>query len=257
MKTKTSTPRLAVLSFALLALAGPARGQETCPCPPPPPPPPDWTGSVGAGLSTSSGNTSSKSYNVSFNAAYDPKKKNLLKADGIYLRQQTDGETTTDKTSAGVRDEYKLGARAFVFGELRYLRDPFKGVRYVVSPVAGFGYKLVDQPRATLSVDGGVGAQFEGLEGLDSTTSGAVQAGQALRAKLSGSTTLTQRATALWKMDDFGDALYRVEAALVVSLSKRMELKLADYFDYKTRPPSAGLKKNDNSVVAAIVFKIG
>ena len=58
-------------------------------------------------------------------------------------------------------------------------------------------------------------------------------------------------------MDDFGDALYRVEAALVVSLSKRLELKLADYFDYKTRPPGAGLKKNDNSVVAAIVFKIG
>lgn len=255
---KTSTKRsLAVLAFAALALAGPARAQELCPCPPPPPPEPAWKGSLGAGLSTSSGNTSSKSYNVSFGAVYDPKTKNVFKADGIYLRQQTDGETTTDKTAAGLRDEYKLGSHAFAFGDLRYLRDPFKGVRYVVSPVAGLGYKLVDQPRALLSLDAGVGAQFEGLEGLAGTTSGAVQAGQALSAKLSASTTLTQRATALWKMDDFGDALYRVEAALMVSLSKRLELKVADYFDYKTRPPSAGLKKNDNSVVAAIVFKIG
>lgn len=253
----SKTVAFAGVLLGLSCLAAAARADDLCPCPPPPPPEPAWKGSLGAGLSSSSGNTSTRSYNISFGAAHDPKTENVFKADGIYLRQETDGETTTDKIAAGLRDEYKLGSRAFAFGELRYLRDPFKGVRYVVSPVAGLGYKLVDQPRATLSVDGGVGAQFEGLEGLEGTTSGAVQAGQALSAKLSSSTTLTQRATALWKMDDFGDALYRVEGALLVSLAKRLELKLADYFDYKTRPPSPGLKKNDNSVVLAVVYKIG
>lgn len=251
----SKTPAFAGVLLGLLCLSATVRAEEPCACPPPPEP--AWKGGVGAGLSVSSGNTSSKSYNASFNVVYDPKTRNVFKSDGLYLRQQTDGETTTDKTAAGVRDEYRVDTRAFVFGDLRYLRDPFKGVRYVVSPVAGFGYKLVDRPGTTLSLDGALGARFEGLAGQDGTTSGAVQAGQALSAKLSGSTTLTQRTTALWNMSDFGDALYRVEGALMVSLSKRLELKLADYFDYKTRPPSPGLKKNDNSVVAAVVFKIG
>lgn len=238
-----------------LALARAAAADEPCNCPPPPEP--AWKGGLGAGLSISSGNTSTKSYNLSFALAYDPKARNVVKADGLYLRQSSDGVTTTDKTAAGVRDEYAFGGHGFVFGDLRYLRDPFKGVRYVLSPVAGAGYKLLEQPRATLSVDGGLGVRFEGLEDQSGTTSGAAQAGQALSVKLSPSATLSERATALWKLSDFGDALYRLEAALSVSLSKRFELKLADYFDYKTRPPGASLQKHDNAIVAAIVYKIG
>ena len=247
--------RLALSSLFALALVLPAAADEPCNCPPPPEP--AWKGGLGAGLWISSGNTSAKSYNLSFAVSYDPKAHNVFKADGLYLKQQTDGLSTSDKTALGARDEYGLGAHGFVFGELRYLRDPFRGVRYVLSPVAGLGYKLLESPRATLSIDGGVGGRFEGLEGLASTTSGAVQAGQALSVKLSPSASLSQRATALWKANDFGDALYRLEGALSISVSKRFELKLADYFDYKTRPPSAGLKKHDNAVVAAIVYKIG
>lgn len=251
----SSGTRLALALVCGLALAGAARADEPCNCPPPPEP--DWKGGLAAGLSISSGNTSTKSYSLSFALAYDPKARNVVKADGLYLRQESDGVATTDKTTLGLRDEYAFGGHGFVFGDLRYLRDPFKGVRYVVSPVAGAGYKLIEQSRATLAVDGGLGMRFEGLEGLSGTTSGAAQAGESLSVKLSPSATLSQRATALFKLSDFGDALYRLEGALVVSLSKRFEMKLADYFDYKTRPPGVGLKKHDNALVAAIVYKIG
>lgn len=251
------SPRVLCSILAWIALALPAPAQELCPCPPPPPPEPHWKGSLGAGLAVTSGNSDTSSYNLNFVAAYDPKARNVFKADGLYLKTATDGLATADKTALGVRDEYRLGAHAFVFGEARYLRDPMKEIRYLVSPVAGFGYKLVDRDDVRLSLDGALGFQFQGLLGQPATTDGALQAGQALAFKLSATTTLLQRAQGLWKLEDFGDALYRLEASLAVSISKRFELKLADYLDYKTRPASPGLGKSDNSLVVALVLKIG
>jgi hypothetical protein len=40
-------------------------------------------------------------------------------------------------------------------------------------------------------------------------------------------------------------------------LARRVELKLAFLDDYKSRPADPRLKKNDSSIVAALVFKIG
>lgn len=194
---------------------------------------------------------------MSLGAAYDPKRKNSLKAEGLYLRSTTADVRTVDKTALGVRDEYKLGARSFVFAETRYFRDVLKGVRYLVSPIAGLGLKLVDRERAQLALDAGIGGQFEKDTGRPRTSSGALQAGEQLGVKLSPSASLTQRSTALWKMGDFGDALYRFEIGVAASLARRFELKLALLDDYKTRPANPLLKKNDASIVAALVFKIG
>ena len=68
-------------------------------------PPPGWHGSVGAGLSISSGNSDAKSYNLTFDLKHDPKTKNVLKLGALYLRSDANGATTGDKLSAFVRDE--------------------------------------------------------------------------------------------------------------------------------------------------------
>src|SRR3954447_21496838 len=101
------------------------------------PPPKPWTSSIGAGLAITSGNTDTKNYNLAFATKYDPKTKFVFKADALYLRGDTDGETQVDKASADVRGEYSLSDRTFAFAEVTYLRDPFKGVNYLVAPLAG------------------------------------------------------------------------------------------------------------------------
>jgi putative salt-induced outer membrane protein YdiY len=249
---KTTLP-----SAVLLCLAGVARAQELCPCPPPSPPPPHWTGSIGGGFALTTGNSQTDSYNLAFSVKHDPKRKNVFKSEGLYLRSSTDDVQNVAKTSVYARDEYSLGSRSFVFGEARYFRDVLKGVEHLISPLAGLGYKLMKTERAELALDAAAGGKFEKPQGLDMTSTGAVQAGQMLSVKLSQSATLTQRATALWTMSDFGDALYHGELALQASLARRFELKLAFLDDYKTRPVNATLKKNDASIVAALVFKIG
>jgi putative salt-induced outer membrane protein YdiY len=181
----------------------------------------------------------------------------VLKADGLYLRSTTEDQRTVDKTALGVRDEYKLDGRSFAFAETRYFRDVLKGIRYLVSPLVGLGFKVVDSERTQIALDGAVGGQFEKDDGRRRSSSGAVQAGERLSVKLSQNASLAQRSAALWKMGDFGDALYRFEVGVSASLARRFELKLAFLDDYKTRPANPLLKKNDSSIVAALVFKIG
>jgi putative salt-induced outer membrane protein YdiY len=245
-----------ILALALCLAASSAAAQETCPCPPPPPPEPSWKGSLGGGLALTGGNSDTNSYNLSFNVVYDPKTKNTFKADGSYLRSDTDDRTTANSSSLSVRDEYRFAKRAFFFGEARYYRDEFKDIEYLISPLAGIGVNVVDTEKVQLSVDLAAGGQFEKDEGRESTSDGAVSASQRFGAKLSPNATLSEKASALWKMNDFGDALYRFEISLAASISKRMEMKLTFRDDYKTRPPNPLLKKNDTAVMAAIVFKI-
>lgn len=242
----------------VLLLAGTARAQEPlCPCPPPSPPPPAWKGSLGGGLSLTGGNSETNSYNLDFALKHDPKQKSIFKIDGSYLRTDTDGEATVDRTGLGARYEYALkgGGRLFAFGEIRYLRDVLKDVDYLITPTLGIGYRLVDHDDLKLGVDGGVGLAFEKLAGIDATTSGAVNAGESLVWKLSGSASIVHTARGLWKMDDFGDAYYHLEVGILASLTSRFDLKLSFADDYKSKPP-ADKKKNDTAVLATIVFKI-
>lgn len=244
------------LALALALSASSTAAQELCPCPPPPPPPPVWRGSLGAGLAATGGNSDTNSFNLSFYVAYDPLKKNIFKADGLYLHSSADDVATADSASLSVRDEYRFAKHAFFLAEARYYRDDFKSIEYLVSPLAGIGVNVVDRENTKLSVDVSAGGQFEKDTGRESTSDGALSASQRLAAKISHNASVAERASALWKMNDFGDALYRFEISLSASISKRMEMKISFRDDYKTRPPSPTLKKNDTAVLAAIVFKI-
>ena len=239
--------------FAALALSAPAAAQNTCPCPPTPKP--GWAGSVGAGLSLNSGNSDTKSYNLDAGAVYDPQTKNLLRLSGLYLRSDSRGAATIDKSALGAHDEYTISGRGFLFGEVGYQRDRLKGLDYLLSPSLGVGYKLVAEKRVTLATDGGVGLAIEKLTSRASTTGGSLRVGQSLTYQISDSASFRQSFGAIWKVSDFADAYYHLEADLTTSVARRLDLKLAYITDIKNKPASAGLEERDSAIVAAVVFK--
>jgi putative salt-induced outer membrane protein len=241
------------LAFGL-ALAAAANAQTTCPCPEEPPP--GWRAKVGAGLSFTGGNKDSRNVSLSFEAVYDPKTKNLFKADGLWIRTESDGELSADRVNAGTRDEYTISKRAYLFGEARYLRDRFKDLTYLVTPLAGLGYRLVDSEKTALAVDIGVGGAFEKLIDHDATSDGSFRVGQSFSVTLSPSAKVTQSAWGLWKMSDTEDAFYHFEAALAVSIARRLELQIGFFDDYKNKPADPSLQKNDTAFVANLVFKL-
>lgn len=225
-----------------------------CECEPPPPPPPVWTGSFGAGLALTQGNKDTTNFNLSFDLKRDPKTKTIFKAEGLYILATENGDENVDRGLITVRLERLITERAYVFGQVGYVRDRFKDIDYLIAPTAGVGYKLVATDRTALDVDTSVGMVFEKNTGLELETDGAVTAGEKFSHKISENAVFTQGASALWKMDDFGDALYTFSAGMAASVTTRVQLKLEFQDIYKTRP-TGDADKNDIAFITAFVYK--
>jgi putative salt-induced outer membrane protein YdiY len=221
-----------------------------------PPPEPLWKGSFGAGLAMTGGNSDTANYNLTFDLTRDPKTRNLLKAMGLYLRGDQNNETTVNRLRLGFRDEYTLSDRTFLFGELSYLRDPFKSIDYLVNPVGGVGYKLYATDRLNLAIDGGLGVVWEKNPGVDVNSSGTVNAGENFSYKLSETASINQVVAGLWRMDDFSDALYHFGVGVTTSLTKRSELKVEFIEDFKNVTPSPEIKKSDTAFIVSFLFKL-
>lgn len=253
---RTRPPYLLFCSaLALSLLIAPSSAAAQAPAAAAEPPPGTWTGTAGAGLSFTSGNSDTATYTVSFDVTRDPKTRNVIKAAGLYLRSTANDEATADRLSLTVRDQYALNARAFVFGQLGYLRDTFKLIDYMVAPTVGVGYKVIDTARTKFDVDAGVGVVWEKNPDVDVRTNGAVIAGEKLEFQMTGTSTIKHAAGALWTMDDFGDGLYTVSVGLGTKISEYLQLSIELLDTYKTRPPTADTKKNDVAFVTAVAAK--
>jgi putative salt-induced outer membrane protein YdiY len=241
--------RTLACSAALLAASSPLLAQPAAA-----PTPENWTVSATAGLALTSGNKDTSTVNMGYETVYDPKTRNLVKSDGLFLRGKTDGELTTDRLGLNGRDEYKLYKRAYAFGQVQYLQDQFKNIDYLFSPAAGLGYRFADSARTKLSADAGLGAVWEKPLLSEVHTSGAVTLGEKLSHQLSATTTLTQSFAALYKTDDFSDSLYTFGAGVAVAVAGHVQLKveLLDTYKHLVVAPTVG---NDVAVIVGLVFK--
>lgn len=214
-----------------------------------------WTSSAGAGIALTSGNSDTQNVNLSFNTLWDPKTTRTFKADAVYLLGRNDGEKQVDKATANARYEGLFSPRAFWFGEVAYLRDPFKEISYLVSPLAGAGIHVINDASRKLTLDAAAGAVVESSASFGRDTSGALKAGETFDWTISPVSKFTQRLTGLWKADDFGDALYHFDAGLSTTVATRLELKVSYLYDYKNRTPSPDVEKGDSALFAALLVK--
>jgi putative salt-induced outer membrane protein YdiY len=240
---------------AWLVSVGIARAQ-TPPAPAAPPePPPGWSGSAAFGLALNRGNTSTTNLNLSFEGTDDPKTGSVWKFKGLYLRGDNNGALAVDRLLLEGRNERKLTERVYAFGQLQFLEDQFKDIDYLFAPSVGIGYRLVAAPMTTLAVDGGVGIKWEKNPGLDRRTSAVFTGSDKFERKLSTTAAITQAFNALWKADDFGDALYTFTAGVAAALTTRTQLKIELLDTYVTRPPTIAVKSNDVALLTALVYK--
>lgn len=219
-----------------------------------PPAPPAWKLALGAGLAITGGNSDTSTFNASYDVTYDPKTRHVFKSDALFLRGTNNDQLAINRFGANVRHEFSLHDGLFVFGRLQYLQDEFKLIDYFVAPSGGLGYTVVDQPDTTLAFDAGVGGVWEKNPGVDVFTSGAITLGQKLTQSVSSTAAITESAYALWKTEDFGDALYTFGIGLSAAVSTRTQVKV-EFVDVFKSKPVVGVKKNDTSVVVSLVFK--
>jgi putative salt-induced outer membrane protein len=247
---------IAIALVALATAATPALAQDTCPCPPEPEPAPPWRTGIGFGFAYTTGNTDTQNLNLTFDVVHDPKTRNVFKASGFWIRNETDGEVSANRAAFTVRDEYTFSGRTFAFVELAYQQDEFKELDSLWTPLGGIGHHLVDSDSLRLTVDGAVGGAFESLFEQDSTTDGTFKIGQSLRWQISGNAKLTQSAWGLWKFADTSDSYYHFDLSLSSSVTGWMEIQLSLVDDYKNKPASPEIEKNDLALLANLVLKL-
>ncbi len=218
-------------------------------------PTPLYAGRFGGGFALTSGNTDTKNFNLSFGLVRDPKTKNLLKVDALYLRGSQNDVLSLDRSTVRIRNEYKVSQKAFVFGQMDYLRDEFKDIRYLLAPIAGVGYYLMKTDETSLSFSGASGGVWEKNSGGPVKKSGNLNAGQTFSRKLSSTAVFSGSIGSFWKTSDFDDSLTDLALGLTTSINNRLELKIEFLDSYKSKPPNTTIKKNDTAFVTAFVVK--
>ena len=240
---------------AIFVVLTPSHGWAQQPPPAPPGPPKGLSGSAGFGLSLTQGNSDTLNLSATVDSIYDPKTRNVMKWNLLYLRGKQNSVLSVNRVSAMFRDENALTERAFVYGEVDYLHDTFKGIDSLFAPTVGIGYKLVNTMRSQFAVDAGVGAIIEQDTGSTSRASGAITLGEKLVQQLTDTTTLKEMANALLKTSDFNDGLYTFQLGIAAKISTRLQLSLDVIDSYKNKPFNPALKKNDVALVTSIVAK--
>jgi len=252
---RTVSAIVCLILFSTFTLAqAPPPAQAPAPAAPPPPAR-EYSGSLGGGMTLTSGNTSTRNYNLAFSHIHERKNGNTDKITALYLRGKQDDVLTLSRASVVFRDEYKLSSRVFLFGEGVYLSDRFKDISYYLSPTGGLGYKIIDSDATKLQFSGGAGGVWEKNGGVDLRSSGSVSAGQSFSQKLGASSDFTEKVGTIWNTDDFGDSLTGFSAGLTTSIVKIFNLKIEFLDTYKSKPLNPLIKKNDTSLVISFLVK--
>jgi putative salt-induced outer membrane protein YdiY len=212
-------------------------------------------GNFGAGLTLTGGNSSTRSFNLSFEVRVDPKAQNVMKANGLYLRTSSKAGTTADKLRLNFRDDYVLSKRISLYSDLAYLRDPFRNTEYLLNPQGGLGLRILDLKGTKLSVGFGAGAVWEKNRGIEVNSRGTLNANQSFSLKLSGSSRLTQSLTMMRKTRGVMDALYHFDTALITCVVKKIDVKIQFIDDYKSKTPAPTIKNNDTTLILSFLFK--
>ena len=249
MQTRTP-PSLLSFVFLFCLFSQLAFAQAT-----PPPAPPGWAGSASAGLAMTSGNSDTSTVNSAYELKRDTGGPLVFKSNGLLVWGKSEGVLTSDRLSLDGRVERKLSELTSLFGQTQYLRDSFKSIDYLIAPTVGLTHLLVKNDRTELGVDGGVGGVWEKNPGLDADLDGAVTAGQKFTHKITATTEFIEKVAALWKMDDFGDALYVFGAGIAASITEAIQMKIEFLDTYKARPPSPDVQKNDIATLMSFVYK--
>mgnify|MGYP002784898657 CR=1 FL=1 len=241
-----------------LVLVGVWSAPAAAQAPPAPPPVPKiWSETASVGYALTSGNKDTSTLNAGYEIIYDPQRRNLVKSDGLYLRGTSEGLVTAERLVVNGRDEYRFHPRAFTFAQIQYVQDRFKNIDYLVAPTAGLGLRALDTPETKLSFDTGLGGVWEKSPELGALTrtSGAFTYAEKFSHQLTATTTITQAVSALHKTDNFGDALFNLNAGVSAALTTRVQMKAELLDTYKRLVVGDGVVKNDVAVVLAFVYK--
>ncbi len=221
-----------------------------------------WRYALGAGASLASGNSDSKSVNVTADAvkATEYDKWTLH---GRLLYGKDDNQTTSDQVSAGVRYDRNLSPEWFHFGLLDWLRDRPANLEHRLSVNSGLGYHVFKRDQEFWDLFGGIGYSHDDLvqqtEVSDQQRNNYGRAelliGQQSQHRISETATFKQRLSFFPSLEDSDSYRGVFDATLSVAINRRFDLNAALNYRYNSQP-GTDLDKVDVLFVTGFTVKM-
>ena len=136
--------------------------------------PGNWAAQGQLGLIVTSGTTTNKSGNASFDLAHRMGRW-TLSGGFAALYASTGHYSTQQDTSAHLQSDLSLSKRTFWFSTARWDRNLYTGFAYQESVASGGGFKFIQTPATLLAAELGVGYRIEKPETLTISPLGNVQ----------------------------------------------------------------------------------
>ncbi|MFN2239473.1 MAG: YdiY family protein, partial [Thermoanaerobaculia bacterium] len=235
---------LAVM-LLVFALSLPARAQEE--------PPPLWSGSGELSFVAISGNTDMSSLGLGAELFWKPLPWEAeFKA--AFVTTKTEGEQTAEALNAILGIAREINPRTAGYGRANWMVNTFAGIDSRAFLEGGLAFKVIEEDRQELRLEGGVGYTLENRvsgEDLDFATG---RGGLVYRWKFSENAELVEDLSLMLNLEDADD--FRIGNLVSISsrLTDLLSLKLSHALNFYNEPVE-GFGDTDQIVSAAIVAK--
>jgi len=212
-----------------------------------------WTGLLDTGLSVTRGNSATVAFNLSGKAVRQTTADKItVYATSIYASDDTTspGTTTAHAIRGGIRGDFNVRDRVFVFGFTDFEYDQFQhlDLRNVLG--GGLGYHVVKTANTTFDVFGGGDYEQEYFSadpdfptGLTRKT-GEIVLGEEFDTKLNGHTTVSEKFSMYPNVSNTGEYRFQFDATAATKLKSWLSWQVT-YSDRYLSDPLTPLKKND------------
>lgn len=212
-----------------------------------------WTGLLDSGLSVTRGNSATLAYNLSAKAVRaTTRDKITVYSTAVYASDDTTppSRTTAHAIRGGIRGDFNVSDRVFVFGFTDFEYDEFQNLDLRNVLGGGVGYHVVKTKNTTFDVFGGGDFEQEYFSadpafptGLTRKT-GEIVMGEELATKLNGRTTLSEKFSLFPNITNTGDYRFQFDATAATKLKSWLGWQVT-YSDRYLSDPLTGFKKND------------
>jgi len=222
-----------------------------------------WSGLFDLGLSVTQGNSSTSALSIAGKAArVVPKNKFSLYYTQIYAKdsKQDPEVTTANAIHAGVRGEFNLKPKIFVFGFTDFDSDALQNLDLRNVLGGGFGYHLIHSKNTQFDVFGGASFNQEYFSSYvtanpapppdeilvpsETRHSAELLVGETLSAKIGSRTMFTEQLTFFPNVSDLGDYRINFDATATTKVKTWLGWQVTFSDRYISNPP-LNLKGND------------
>lgn len=211
------------------------------------------------GYVNTTGNTSLTSFNLGDKLTVTAGTV-LITQTASLIYGRTSGVETANNQTLRLRADQPLTKRLDVYGFGDYQRNKFAGIARRLSENVGLGYRALQAPRDSMSIQAGAGLVQESFyiaPGSSVTQSDNFPIGRAAavyKHLFSESSYFQQTVEYLPNMTETADYRINSESSIVAPISAHFGLKASALIQYNNQPSTPGFRKTDRFISAGLQF---